>query len=451
MLKLFSKATLPTCALFLTGLCNYSNAVAAQSPTVSPLEIAAISATNGGTETVREPDVTMASPTLGMCNFLNNSIAYSMWDGASWTQLSYTDGGGDPSVAYDAAANRFVSCFFKKGAEPGVWMNWFDVGSGTFLGPRRIIEGTVDKPWLERGEHQGARQELYLTYLKTAMQGGSGRFGRSPNGGQSWVTGSAPGGKFCNHASVASPNGAPLYVAHVFGLGWSVGEGVDQSDGGLQFTPLVDSNGAAIKITPATTSGGNILDSKIPGPSATKRVPYVAADPSNPDRVYVVYYDNPGGGDDVDVMCARADRNPATGTWVLTQHVRVNDDTPGSDDKDQFCPAAVVDDQGRVHVVFYDDRNYDQSDGEAQALFDAYYAYSTDGGTTFTNIRLTPAPYEPALDYHLINDPHGNSIVPGEYPGIAYWGGTVLVTLAGTWSSSPVPNKGVIWGASITF
>jgi hypothetical protein len=67
--------------------------------------------------------------------------------------------------------------------------------------------------------------------------------------------------------------------------------------------------------------------------------------------------------------------------------VRVNDDPAG---KEQFFTWMTIDQStGYLYFVFYDRRNY--SDNQT----DVYMARSTDGGSTFTNFKVSSSPFTP--------------------------------------------------------
>jgi hypothetical protein len=55
-----------------------------------------------------------------------------------------------------------------------------------------------------------------------------------------------------------------------------------------------------------------------------------------------------------------------------------------------------------VNVIYYDRRNYDNTNT------DVYLARSTDGGESFTNIRISESPFEP-----------DKKIFFGDYIGVA--------------------------------
>jgi hypothetical protein len=70
--------------------------------------------------------------------------------------------------------------------------------------------------------------------------------------------------------------------------------------------------------------------------------------------------------------------------------VRINDDPPGKD-VDQFHPWLIVNEDGVIVVVFYDQRM-----DPDHCLFDVFAAYSFDGGATFTtNHRITNVSSDP--------------------------------------------------------
>jgi len=72
-------------------------------------------------------------------------------------------------------------------------------------------------------------------------------------------------------------------------------------------------------------------------------------------------------------------------TWSAIK--KVNDDTKGSQ---QFFTWMTIDQSnGNLYTAFYDRRNY------TDLQTDVYMAYSTDGGNTFTNERISESPFVP--------------------------------------------------------
>ncbi len=82
-------------------------------------------------------------------------------------------------------------------------------------------------------------------------------------------------------------------------------------------------------------------------------------------------------GYDFDVFVSFSDDNART--W--SSPVKVNDDNSGGD---QGFPSIKIDENGVVYVTFLDHR-----ENQDKEQYDAYYAYSSDGGLTFSkNIRI---------------------------------------------------------------
>lgn len=142
----------------------------------------------------------------------------------------------------------------------------------------------------------------------------------------------------------------------------------------------------------------------------------------------------------------------ANGGWTAGPRIQVNDPYATEHESDQFMPSVTVDDNGRIHIIFYDDRNYtddpndpendQQPDDTYLPKFDAFYAYSTNQGQTWVNEKLWFDPPEPALDFtqRIVN--------PKEYIGICWYDDLVWTAYTGTYSADPY-NKGVIWSSRI--
>jgi hypothetical protein len=87
---------------------------------------------------------------------------------------------------------------------------------------------------------------------------------------------------------------------------------------------------------------------------------------------------------------------------------------------DQFMPWIETDATGRVHVVYFDSRHTNQADNVVHGMFDAYYAYSEDGGNTWNESRLTATSWD--SDDDGLDRP--NQFL-GDYLGMAVTGETV--------------------------
>jgi hypothetical protein len=128
----------------------------------------------------------------------------------------------------------------------------------------------------------------------------------------------------------------------------------------------------------------------------------------NRGTIYIAYSDDWYG--DTDIFLTKSTNSGID--W--TTPVRINDDHIGNG-ADQFHPWLVCDENGDLHLTFYDRR----TDLPRNILMDLYYSYSSDAGSTWSpNERITDVSSNPArdsLDSGLI----------GEYNGLAVRNGVI--------------------------
>lgn len=104
---------------------------------------------------------------------------------------------------------------------------------------------------------------------------------------------------------------------------------------------------------------------------------------ANHGTIYVNWSDQRNGVSDTDIWLSKS--TDGGDTW--SSPIRVNDDETN---RQQFLTWMDIDQtNGNLHFVFYDRRNY--SDDQT----DVYLAYSSDGGTTFKNIKISESPFMP--------------------------------------------------------
>jgi len=173
---------------------------------------------------------------------------------------------------------------------------------------------------------------------------------------------------------------------------------------GIMFDRSTDAGatwGADVRVS--DHPGGWAID--VPGIYRCNGLPVTVCDTgasSYRGRIYVLWGDQRNGLEDSDVWIAASADGGAT--WNVPK--RVNDDLTG---RHQFFPWIAIDhSSGYLYVVFYDRR---ETSGNAT---DVYLARSTDGGTTFTNVRVSASSFIP--------DP---TVFFGDYTGIAAWEGKV--------------------------
>jgi len=352
-------------------------------------------------------------------------------------------------------------------------------------------QGKVDKPWvIER-----APGDYLVFFFRGGMSGYS--YLRTSNG-EDWgdaadplqrydvaetIGGPPVPGTFCCQPAVGSEGAVYLaYATDLYGPSGGNGKvqvlrGVDPDGnnyGPLVFTHLLGDSGQPISFSP-----NHSQNSALPVPVAElepvcKSLPYLLCDPSDSpnavNRLYVLYHDTPApGSSDVDAMIARFTRNPLTDRWSVVTNEIVNDQlSPEGEPADQFLPMGVVDGQGRIHVVYYDNRSDSRTECEQEAghgsAFDAYFAVSTDQGDSFTAYNLrTDCETKRPLDFSLQRQPGTtnpgieSSWSPREYNGIAFYeanGVTRLwVAYSGAVSDPSVPDnpefQSLVWGQQI--
>lgn len=132
-------------------------------------------------------------------------------------------------------------------------------------------------------------------------------------------------------------------------------------------------------------TGGSVLD--IPGHGACGNTPMLLTDNSKSHyrgSLYLVWADQRNGEDDTDIWFTRS--HNFGDNWSAPS--RVNDDGKG---KHQYMPWMAVDQStGYIYILYYDRRNYDDN------RTDVYLAYSTDGGASFRNVRISEEPFTPS-------------------------------------------------------
>ena len=179
-------------------------------------------------------------------------------------------------------------------------------------------------------------------------------------------------------------------------------------DGGQTVSP-------AIRIATLLDTWDVQASPQIPGGFRTPQLASLAVDPVS-GVLYCVYFDTTavvGGNSDVDLYLTRSD--DGGDTWTSPVVISADPDPPG----DQFFPWLEVDGSGRLHLLFFDSSRTVQDDTAASAWLDAAYAWSDDGGSTWTVHRLTGS----SFDTGLTNLGNGEFI--GDYNGLAVVGDRV--------------------------
>jgi len=202
------------------------------------------------------------------------------------------------------------------------------------------------------------------------------------------------------HVPRVGPNGE-LFIAY-----WDLGLVVilkRSLDGGATFT--THTIATRMDVWDAQTG------MRFPGLFRAPPLTYLAVDPVDA-TLYAVYFDTTsfeGPNANVDLYLVRSDDLGTT--WTIPEILN-SDSTPSGD---QLFPWIEVDDAQRVHVAFLNSRHTVQDDNTPNGMFDNYYAWSEDGGATWSEHRLTPSSWNSSNDG--LDSPTAQFV--GDYLGLA--------------------------------
>ena len=174
---------------------------------------------------------------------------------------------------------------------------------------------------------------------------------------------------------------------------------------GIVFKKSLD-QGQTWSTTEKSVSAISDWEYTIPGLDRTNGLPITICDlaTNSPHKgnIYINWSDQRNGVNDTDIFISKSSDQGTT--WSLP--LRVNNDAPG---KHQFLTWMTIDQTtGYIYIVFYDRRNY--SDNQT----DVYLAYSTNGGTSFINTKISSSPFTPI-----------ESIFFGDYTNITAHNGVI--------------------------
>jgi hypothetical protein len=325
------------------------------------------------------------------------SYYYSDDAGYTWQEgiLTSEENGvwGDPVLICDTTGAFY---FFHLSNPPDG--NWIDrivcqktetFGGSWNDGSHMGLSGTKaqDKHWAVVDR---ANNNIYVTWTQFDAYGTSDpdffsniMFSRSFDGGMNWtqsrqinkVSGDCVDDDNTTEGAVpcVGPNGE-IYVSWAGPAGIVFDRSLDQGNTWLDEDIFVSDIG-----------GGWAYD--IPGIYRANGMPVTDCDLSGGPyngTIYINWSDQRNGPGDTDVWLSKS--TDGGNTW--SQPLRVNNDPPG---KHQFFTWMTVDQaNGHIWVVFYDRRNYDDTNT------DVYMALSTDGGATFTNFQVSETPFIPS-------------------------------------------------------
>ncbi len=331
-------------------------------------------------------------------------VAMSEDAGVTWSSqllrppgVSAADSHGDPMTAVDPVTGD-------------LWVGGIDFGQGgqTYLArwpPTNpglapavtVYDGGSDKAFAAAGPSPDL-PGVTLLHVADLFQG----LQTSADRGATWsdkIPLGPEGGFDVGHLPRVDADGR-LYI--VF---WDFDDGIwlhRSLDGGTTVEPA---RRIATRLDPWDIPDG----SRFPGLFRVPPLPYMTIDPAG--RLYVVWFDTTsvsGGNSDVDLYFIRSDDHGVN--WTAPRVL------PRSGD--QFFSWIEADGSGRLHMLWYDTRHTVQADDAPHGMIDVYYGWSEDQGDTWSETRLTSAPFDSfGMEWQLFDRQF-----LGDYLGLAVTG-----------------------------
>ncbi len=321
--------------------------------------------------------------------------------GESWEGEIYGAGGdnsGDPAVAINAQGRMFVGYINENFGQS---VSYSDDNGQTWI---KILvspspgyyPASLDKNhlWIDNSPLSPYNGNVYASWTRFSAGGandGEIQFARSVSQGTTWsyplvISQGVTAGSHNQGVNIQTGPEGQVYVV------WAIYDNWPADENALGFAASFD---GGLTFQPASRIINNIRGIRYSETFKNLRVnsfPSMTVDLSNSPRrgtIYVVWANRgiPGinTGSDIDVYLIKsADQG---NTW--SQPIRVNQDLLGAG-KQHFFPWISCDPvTGNLSVIFYDDRECAYNECET------WVAYSTDGGDTWQDFRVSDIAFTP--------------------------------------------------------
>jgi hypothetical protein len=335
-------------------------------------------------------------------DFRQSGIASSHDGGLTWTNrgpLQAGTFGSDPVVGVDAEG-----VFYYVGIDFEEVRLFRSFNGGVDWDPAiRVIGAFRDKEWFTIDPTDGiGRGHLYMTWSNLS------NFTRSTDGGETWMTPiQTPLGRTVWGTLSVGPDGELYIVDRTFRVARS--DDAQNAARAPTFPQIAD-----------VSLGGDLFLGGPPNPGGLLGQPWIKTDHSDGatrGNVYLLCTVSTPSDDPLDVKFARS----TDGGLTWTDPIRVNDD-PEDPDAWQWFGAMDVAPSGRIDAVWYDTRN------SLDAVFsEAFYAYSTDAGDTWSSNMLVAPVFNSTIGW-----PRQNKI--GDYIGVISDAAAANVAYAATYN-----------------
>ena len=340
-------------------------------------------------------------------NFRQAGYGYTVDGGATWTFPGAIDPGlfrSDPVL--DVAAD---GTFYYYSLEDDLTCDIFESSDGGASWGPEIYAFGGDKAWLAVDRTGGPGDgHLYTAWSPVGGCCNPDMFNRSTDAGATFEPPVSINGNPRRGVTAVGPQGEVYVVGHLsasmsqFMIAKSTTVQDPKAGLGFDFTAAVDLGGALARAVGPNPAGmlGQVWVAA--GPAVTQGDGVVGAPP-----VYILASIDPPGADPLDIHFVRSTDGGAT----FSAPIRVNDDPSDSGAWQWFGTLAVAPD-GRLDAVWNDSRA-DPGGFDSEL----YYAYSRDGGITWSANQPLSPPFDPHLGwpqqnkigdyYHMVSDNTG--------------------------------------------
>jgi len=342
---------------------------------------------------------------------------YNSFDGGTTWNGSYQGAGanndGDPSACINLTGRYFVGYIDGAGGQS---VSYSDNQGSTWTAVK-VQSGSTDKNhlWVDNSPSSPYKGNLYDGWMDGANEISTSR---SITNGTSWETSQRissaiiSGGQKQGVNFKTGPNGE-VYSAFAVYMSWP------NDEGAIGFTKSLDGGATWAPATSIISNIKGIRNSGVPENQRVNSFPSMACDISNgPYRgnLYICWTNHgvPGVNTGNDIDCYMIKSTDGGTTWSAP--IRINQDPIGQG-KTHYFPWVTCDQaNGYVSVVFYDNRDVTSAQAET------FMAYSTDGCSTFTDMKVSDVSWTPAPI------PHMATKYFGDYLGITAYDGRVYPT-----------------------
>jgi hypothetical protein len=333
-----------------------------------------------------------------------NYVSYSTNGGLNWAmQYGLTSSlygvWGDPCIICDTNG-VFYYIHLANPPSPGNWIDRIVIQKSTNNGVSFTNPGTYtglngtkaqDKAWAcvdPRNNNIYVSWTQFDNYGSTSQSDSSNiLFSKSTDGGLTWSTPKRIDklGGDCYDSDNTVEGAVPCVGLNGEIYDAWAGPKVRNSQYGIFFNKSTDAgnNWLTEPVYVCDQPGG--WDYIINGLQRSNGMPITCCDLSNGiyrGNIYIGYSDSLGATNH-DIKFVKS----TNGGLNWSSPLRVNNDTTI---REQFMPWMTVDQKnGYIYFVFYDRRDY------TNTATDVYIAKSTDGGNTFTNIKISETPFTP--------------------------------------------------------